>query len=110
MIERRRYERVQFLCDASVTALPNGAAIAARTLDISLGGVGLLTRTVLEPGQAIAVSFSLRDSTQKEIKEQAFGRVVAFRADLEGNRVGVEFSEPLNESRNPELVRRLMKI
>ncbi len=110
MIDRRRYERVQFLCEVELTALSNGSPVQARSLDISLGGVGLITQTSFEPGQIIALAFHLKDTRGREVVEKVVGKVVHLRADADGNRVGVEFLEPLHDSTQPRLMAKLEKI
>ena len=107
---QRRYERVPFLCNVTVTVLPSGPPIAACSLDVSVGGVGLVTQGPFQPGQLVAISFFLKDAAQKQIVDRVTGRVIHLRADVDGNRVGVEFLEPIEESQHPELMRRLLKV
>ncbi len=106
-MERRRYERVVFLCKAAV-ALSGGAAVPAQTLDISAGGVGLITRAAFPAGTLVVVSFYLKDVRDGEVVEQTLGRVVNLRADLDGNSLGVEFLEPLDRVKHRRLLGRLL--
>jgi c-di-GMP-binding flagellar brake protein YcgR len=110
MIKNRRYERVTFLCNVLVSGFPNGAATAARSLDISLGGVGIITQGTYEVGQLVTISFLLKDREKEVVVNEVAGRIVYFRADVDANRVGVEFLQPLHESKHPELMRRFLKI
>ena len=110
MNSRRRYERVPFFCDVSLSALPEGAAVVAHSFDISLGGVGIVTQTALEPGRMVAVAFSLRDKSGAKVVNQVNGRVARCDADSDTNRLGIEFLVPLAESTSPQLVQRIMKI
>jgi len=57
MIEQRRYERVPFLCEVIVAILPGRTTERARSLDISLGGVGLISPSAIEPGRLVELSF-----------------------------------------------------
>src|SRR5262249_41378611 len=109
-VERRRFERVQFFCEVQLTALPEGKVYAARSLDISLGGVGLVVQASFKPGQIVAVSFLLGDKLGAEIGNRVMGRVANLRADADANLIGVEFDEPLNHSANPRLFRKVMDI
>jgi c-di-GMP-binding flagellar brake protein YcgR len=109
VINKRRYERVSFLCQVTVAVLPSGTPIAARSVDLSAGGIGLITQGTFQPGQVVALMFSLQDATRREVVERVTGRVVHLRADVDANRVGVEFLEPLQESQHPVLMSRLLR-
>jgi c-di-GMP-binding flagellar brake protein YcgR len=109
-VERRRFERVQFFCEVQLTTLPEGKVYSARTLDISLGGVGLVMQTSFKPGQTVAVSFLLGNKPGAEIGNRVPGRVVNLRADADANVIGVEFNEPLSQSANPRLFAKVMDI
>jgi len=106
----RRYERVSFLCKLEIQPLPAGPVLSARSLDLSLGGVGLLTKGVLPVGELISVSFFFKDSKQKDVVDSVMGKVVYVAADTEANRIGVEFVEPLREETHPQLSRKLMSL
>ncbi len=107
---RRRYERVSFFCDVQLAVLPDGPTFAAHCVDISLGGVGLTAARAVEPGHTVNLAFTLRNNAGKEIVNRVSGRVARCDADYDGNRLGVEFLEPLHESTSPQLVARIMKI
>jgi c-di-GMP-binding flagellar brake protein YcgR len=109
-VERRRFERVQFFCEVQLTALPEGKVYTARSLDISLGGVGLVVQTGFKPGQKVAVSFLLGDKPGAEIGNRVLGRVANLRADADANLIGVEFNEPLSQAANPRLFGKIMDI
>ncbi|HEY1602006.1 MAG TPA: PilZ domain-containing protein [Pirellulales bacterium] len=110
MNERRRFERVPFFCDVSLTALPDGPTFEAHSFDISLAGVGLAAPRALAPGCMVTLSFTLRDGSGKETVNKVSGRVARCDADADVNRLGVEFLEPLSASASPQLMRRIMKI
>ncbi|HZU36820.1 MAG TPA: PilZ domain-containing protein [Gemmataceae bacterium] len=109
-MERRRYERVNFFCRVGLTTLPGAPVREGRSTDISLGGVGLTTGGQFAVGQPVTVTFYLRDPRQGEVQDQVPGRVVNLKADMDGNRLGVEFLEPLDERRHPLLVRKVLSL
>jgi c-di-GMP-binding flagellar brake protein YcgR len=109
MINLRRFERIQFFCDVSLTVLPDGPTVEAHCVDISLGGVGLVTLAALGLGQTVALAFSLRDEAGKTVVNRVMGRVVHLRADPDANRVGVEFLEILSPSASPQLSKKVLK-
>jgi c-di-GMP-binding flagellar brake protein YcgR len=109
MIERRRYERVNFFCEVTLCVL-GGTPVVSRSVDISLGGVGIATQARVEPGQPVMLTFHLQNAQQQEIVEEILGTVVHLRAESDGNILGVEFLQPLDLSRNRELLRRVMAI
>ncbi len=70
-----------------------------------------MTGAVFTPGQQVSIVFHLPDTTlKKKIDVEVTGRVVNLNADVDANRIGVEFLEPLGASRAPELVERLQNI
>jgi c-di-GMP-binding flagellar brake protein YcgR len=108
-VERRRYERVPFFTAVEIRDFKSGRALPARTLELSIGGVGLVTNGAFLPGDDVTIMFHVQNAGFKRATEVA-GRVIGFSADSDANRVGVEFSEPLSMSRAPELVRRLQQM
>jgi c-di-GMP-binding flagellar brake protein YcgR len=109
-VDRRRYERVNFFCRVSLATSPGAPAREAQSTDISLGGVGLTTTGQYALGQVLTVTFHVRDARRGEVQERVAGRVVNLKADLDGNRLGVEFLEPLDERRYPLLTRKVMSL
>ena len=110
-MQRRRYERAPFFVDVSLRALPKGTVSPGRSIDLSLGGVGLVTGAVFTPGQEVSIVFHLPGTgPRKRIDVEVTGRVVNLNADVDANRIGVEFLEPLGPSRGPELVERLQNM
>jgi c-di-GMP-binding flagellar brake protein YcgR len=109
-IENRRYARLGFFCDLTVTPLPTGKPLPASSIDISLGGVGMTANFSLPREQIIQVDFHLRDQKHHEIVESVLGKVAYTRSDEDGNRIGVEFLKTLQESEYPELTKRLLKL
>jgi hypothetical protein len=102
----RKYERATFLCQVSMSA-GGGAAIQTSSVDISLGGVGLISPVLVQMGQAVTLAFHLKNSAHVPIVEGVQGRVVFIRSEVDGHRLGVEFYEPLHRSRNPHLTRKV---
>lgn len=109
MIERRRYGRVGFLCQVELSAFPDGPMLEGSSLDLSLGGVGVVTASALSVGQVVAVTFHLREDGL-DVQEKVIGRVANLKADVDANRIGLEFLEPLRETAQPVLVRRLVRV
>jgi len=110
MYNLRRFERIQFFCEVSLTVLPDGPTVEAHSVDISLGGVGLVTQAAVGMGQTVALGFSLRDESGKNIVNRVLGRVAHLRAEPDANRVGVEFLEVLSASVSPQLSNKVLKI
>ena len=109
-VERRQYERVPFFAEVDVRAGADGSWQSARSIDLSLGGVGLMTAASLLPGQMVTLKLSVPGAAAKGTRPvQVLGRVASLHADAELNHVGVEFLEPLSASQSPALVSRLLK-
>jgi hypothetical protein len=109
MLEMRRYERVSFLCQLELTALPGSVAHEARSLDLSLGGVGAITTKVYTIGQLVMVNFILNDSGLGKTTVQVLGRVAYLTADSDANRLGIQFLQSLTEAEHAPLVKKLLK-
>src|SRR6185312_15185204 len=108
-MEKLRYERVSFFCRMTVAPLAGGAGFEARSVDISLGGVGIASRTLVPVGQFITASFHMRTAAQEDVVEQVFGKVVRVVSDIDGHLLGVDFVAPLQAARTPELCRKVEK-
>jgi c-di-GMP-binding flagellar brake protein YcgR len=104
-VERRLYVRVPFLKPVRVWAPPEDRPVEARTLDISLGGVGITCRAAFRKGQVVIIGFRLTDPRLGTVEERVTGRVANLQADDDSNRVGIEFSEPIHPSVFPALAR-----
>ena len=107
---QRRYQRVPFLCPVELTALPEGKTFPGRTLDISLGGVGVLSQVGLEREHQVSVAFLLGNGPKGSVSESVMGRVAVLRADDIGNVIGIEFLEPLSSAKHPALLRKLLAL
>ena len=103
----RKYERVAFSSRVELAAGAGSPAVEAYSLDISLGGVGLISPALLKVGHAVTLGFRLSHPSKGPVLERVQGRVVFARSDVDGHRLGVEFLEPLHRSKNPELTRKV---
>ena len=110
MLERRRYERVDFYCPVHLTVEPDGPTIPCQSFDISLGGVGLSLPVSLERGQAVRVCFHLRSGADNTTDSTVAGHVAYTKADEDGVRVGIEFLSAIQESNQPALARKLNQL
>lgn len=110
MLQSRTSERVHFSCRLEVASATGGVPQPARAIDLSLGGVGAVTSAVFSPGQVVTVAFYRRDPTHGEIADRVIGRVAHFAADVDANKLGIQFLEPLKETEHPELVDRLVNL
>ena len=110
MVNRRRYERVPFYCAVTLTAPPEAAEVAARTIDVSLGGVGLACPTAPAVGRVVTLTFHLGRGGGPTVAERVAGRVANVCCDPDVNRIGVEFAAPLDRAANPALVRAIEEL
>ncbi|MGD0897144.1 MAG: PilZ domain-containing protein [Thermoguttaceae bacterium] len=110
MKERRRYERVALFRPLHLAVLPDGPVVPGSSFDISIGGVGVATELVLEPGQAVRVRFHFQDGPHGGTDEEVLGQVAYTRVDEAGNRMGIEFLSTIQESTQPRLLRTLSSL
>jgi hypothetical protein len=111
-IEKRAYERVPFFCPVLIAPKPGGISAEARTVDVSIGGVGMVCSgtMVVRPGANVEVTFRLTDPKKGPCEEVVVGRVVNLVADPNGCRIGVEFLEPLRPDTHPRLFRKVDRL
>ena len=110
MITKRVCDRVPFYCDVRVAVRSGRRRLSACAVDLSRGGVGIMVAGAFQRGDAVEVTFLLKDARQKVFEERVWGRVAHFRAETEVNRIGVEFEEPDALKVCPEVSRRLNRI
>jgi c-di-GMP-binding flagellar brake protein YcgR len=110
MSYQRRYERVPFFREVGLTVRQGAAPVAARTFDISLGGVGLFTRAHLDRGQNVRVALCFEDAAGNKVVETVAGQVAYLQATEEGNQLGIMFLEPPRADTHPRLVRAIQRL
>jgi hypothetical protein len=103
---QRVYQRASFLCRVTLST-GEGAAIEANSVDISLGGVGLVSPRLVPTGRAVTLEFHLRNKAGEPVIDKVGGRVVHVRSDIDGHVLGIEFHEPLRRLHNPDLARKV---
>jgi hypothetical protein len=108
--ELRRYERHGFFCAVELTPLSGGAPHTGRSLDISLGGVGVATDGHFEVDELLHVAFLLKDPRGADVRERIDGRVARMHADVDANMLGIQFLNPLNEAEHPRLVGKILDL
>jgi hypothetical protein len=106
---QRRFERAPFFTRVTITGPSGEPATEARTVDVGLAGVGVITTTPLAVGQAVLVTFHLRVGTGM-VREQVPGRVVDLRVDDDASIAGIEFDEPVSRLQSPALVRAIERL
>ena len=106
-IEQRQYQRVQFF--AKVTLTPaGGKTIEGNSIDLSLGGIGVMSPKFIAVGQTVSVGFQTTDRAKgKIVVEEAMGKVIRTRSDEQCTLVVVQFLEPLSRALNPRVVAKL---
>ena len=102
--EKRTYQRVSFLCRVDLTT-DDGATTEASTIDISLGGTGVVSPRFVAEGRAVTLAFHLRDRAGAPAVETIAGVVAHARADVDGPLLGIEFLGPIQKANNPLLTR-----
>jgi PilZ domain len=110
--DMRRYPRVPFDSKVLIRAVSSQppveartVVIEARTVDLSLSGVGIIAPVAFRLGSWLTLGFELRDVNPTVVVERLSARVI-FRRPGEGDdRLGMEFFEPLHRSRTPRLAR-----
>jgi hypothetical protein len=103
---QRVYQRASFLCRVTLST-GEGPAIEANSMDISLGGVGIISPRLVPMGRSVTLEFHLRNKAGEPVIDRVSGRVAHARSDIDGHVLGIEFHEPLHRSRNPDLARKV---
>lgn len=107
MLGQRRCKRVDFYCPVELTLLWDGTKVPGACCDISYVGAGICAQKWVDRGQTVRIQFHLRNPLHKTVEEEVMARVVYCMADEDGDRMGIEFSEALDPSKQPNLIRRL---
>jgi c-di-GMP-binding flagellar brake protein YcgR len=100
--DKRRFGRAPFIANVTVELPAGGSAIDARSVDISLGGVGLISPMPVPVGEHMVLTFHLKTSSGMTT-ERIPGRVVNLRHDDDASIVGVEFAAVLDHKTAPVL-------
>jgi hypothetical protein len=103
---QRVYQRASFLCRVTLST-GEGPEIETNSVDVSLGGVGLISPRSVPTGRSVTLGFHLRNKAGEPVIDTVGGRVVHVRSDIDGHALGIEFHEPLHRSRNPDLARKV---
>lgn len=100
--DKRRFGRAPFLANVTVELLSGDSVIDARSVDVSLGGVGLISPTPIPAGEQVVLTFHLKTASGTTT-ERIPGRVANLRFDDDASIVGVEFSAVLDRNAAPVL-------
>jgi hypothetical protein len=97
MEQRRRYERVRFLASALVISPSTKARFQAYVTSLGRGGLGLFSEGFLEVGQAVELELTWTNPGGQVCKDRLGGVVVASQIGIDGNTLGVQFTETLGQ-------------
>jgi len=97
MEQRRKYERVRFLASASVISPAMKTRFQACVTSLGRGGLGLFSERFLEVGQQVELELTWTNPVGRVYKDRVQGTVVTSRVGVEGNTIGVQFTEPLGQ-------------
>jgi len=95
MERRRRYERVRFLASAWVSSSATKGRFQANVTTLGRGGLGLFTEGFVEVGQPVELELSWTNPVGQVFKDHLQGTVVASQVGVDGNTLGVQFTETL---------------
>jgi len=110
MAEGRRFIRVPFFTKVVVLPQAATASVEARSIDISLGGMGLVCQSALPIGQSVSLTFYLTTTTGEVPQGPVPGRVTGVRFENNTSILGVEFDHTLERRLVPELVRAVERL
>ncbi|HXZ25298.1 MAG TPA: PilZ domain-containing protein [Nitrospiria bacterium] len=110
MDKRRKYERVSAIIPAELTWLEPGIRIEANVTMLGRGGMELFAPRAIDEGQIVEVEVHLFAGRHDEGVERVQGSVVWLKVDLDGNAIGVKFTEPLTPKSHPLLSQYLDRI
>jgi hypothetical protein len=91
----RKFERKQFIGEATVRPLSEGAPLGARVLNLGQSGVALFTRRSLPTGQLVEVTFRVGRTAIQVGIDKRDGRVIRGLSLADGNILGIAFARPL---------------
>jgi c-di-GMP-binding flagellar brake protein YcgR len=110
--ERRVYERAPYFGRVTVSIPAHAPPVEGRTMDISLGGVGLScpVSSAIRSGESIAVTFHLVQPRSGPVEERLLGRVAWIRTEAQCCLLGIEFLEPVHPVLNPAVTRLIERL
>ena len=97
MERRRKFERVRFLASALVISPSTKARFQAHVTSLGRGGLGLFSEGFLEVGQAVELELTWTNPGGQVSKDHLQGTVVASQVGIDGNTLGVQFTETLGQ-------------
>jgi Tfp pilus assembly protein PilZ len=92
---RRRYERFSFLASAKVFTDSGRTSFQAYVTTLGRGGLGLFTEGFLEVGKEVRLELTWTDQEHRVCIDQLRGTVVSSQVGIDGNNLGVQFTELL---------------
>lgn len=105
--ERRKYERIRYRClnvALIIREVGHDVAFMVVTRNLSRGGVSLLHRHAMSPGQPCTVVFPMRDGPKQVFVTGRTARCRHVRGLL--HEVGIRFDKPITESHLKRILER----
>lgn len=103
-IQRRSYFRLPINLEIIFNILPDATEYKGMTLDISGGGILLLTKTNLEAGQKLSLRIALPEKETVYCEAKVVRILQKARTASEDNKVAINFSE-INEAKRDKIFR-----
>ena len=97
MDQRRKYERFNYLASALVISDSGNTRFQAYVTSLGRGGLGLFTEGFLEVGQQVELELTWRDQNHQVCADRVKGPIVASQVGIDGNTLGVQFTELLGQ-------------
>lgn len=112
MPNNRRHKRVPLVALARISFEDAGIihAVETYTADISLSGIGLYSETVIDIDKDVSVVIEFIGNDGLSKKDSILGHVVYYNILGTKYFIGIEFSEQINQFRQPVLFERLQRI
>ena len=110
MDKRRKYERVTAIIPAELISLEDSVRCEVNVTMFGRGGMELFSPRAVEEGASVAVQLHLYAGRADEGIERVKGTVVWLKVDMDGNAIGVKFSEPLTPQHHPLLMQYLERM
>lgn len=91
----RKFGRIRFLATAVVHSPSGGNRFEAHVTTLSRGGLGLFSQGFVEVGHAVDLELTWTGQQGQVFRDRVQGVVVNAQVDIDGNTLGVQFTEPL---------------